>query len=86
VGGFKSGRVVADAIARAYWPAALAALAIPKARLPIALAALVSSQGSPLKLADDLAFGYGVWRGCFTHRTLAPLTPARPWRLARRVL
>jgi mycofactocin system glycosyltransferase len=86
VGTLKSGRVVADALARTWWPASAAALAIPRARAPIVLAALVSSQGSALKLADDLAFGYGVWRGCLAHRTFAPLRPARPWRLVRRTL
>jgi hypothetical protein len=86
LGTLRSGRVVADALARTWWPASAAALCIPRARAPIALAALVSSQGSALKAIDDLAFGYGVWRGCLTHRTVAPLTPARPWRLVRRVL
>jgi hypothetical protein len=86
VGTVKSGCVVADALARTWWPLSAAALLHPRARLPIAAAALVSSRGSPLKLADDLAFGYGVWRGCLEHRTLAPLKPARPWRLMRRTL
>ncbi len=86
-GTLRSGWVVADAIARAWWPASLLlAVAAPKARLPIALAFVASSRANPLKLADDLAFGYGVWRGCLTHRTLAPITPAKPWRLARRRL
>jgi hypothetical protein len=86
VGTWRSGRVIADALARTWWPLSLAALAVPRARLPIIAATLVSAQGNPLKLADDLAFGYGVWSGCLRHRTVAPLTPARPWRLVRRTL
>lgn len=86
VGTFKSGRVVADAAARTWWPLSALALTIPKARLPIAVAVLVSAQGSPLKFLDDLAYGAGVWIGCARHRTIAPLLPAKPWRLVRRVL
>ena len=40
----------------------------------------------PLQLADDLAYGTGVWFGCIQHRTLDPLLPAKPWKLARRSL
>ena len=82
-GGLRSGRVVADALTRAWWPLSAAALAVPRARAPLALAALTKS---PLQLADDLAYGYGLWRGCLTHRTLDPLLPARPWRLIKRDL
>ena len=45
-----------------------------------------STTTAPLKLADDLAYGIGLWHGCFVHRTLDPLLPARPWRLTRRAL
>ncbi|WP_158890818.1 mycofactocin biosynthesis glycosyltransferase MftF [Amycolatopsis anabasis] len=34
-------------------------------------------------IADDLAYGAGVWAGCLTHRTIAPVRPAfvrRPLR------
>ena len=42
-----------------------------------------SSDGPPsdparwalLRLVDDLAYAAGVWRGCLTGRTLAPLRP-----------
>ena len=36
------------------------------------------------RLADDVAYGAGVWRGCATHRTLRPIRPAfvvRPLRI-----
>ncbi len=80
VGTLRSGRVVADALTRAWWPLSLAAaIAVPKARLPLAAACVKP----PLHLADDLAYGYGLWRGCIAERTLDPLLPARPWKLLR---
>jgi hypothetical protein len=80
VGTLKSGRVVADALTRAWWPLSLTAAAFPGARLPLA-AALATK--TPLQLADDVAYGLGLWQGCLEQRTLDPLLPARPWTLAR---
>jgi len=75
--------VVADALTRHWWPlSALAAATLPRARLPLAAALLAD----PRKLPDDLAYGFGLWRGCLRHRTLDPLLPAKPWRLTRREL
>jgi hypothetical protein len=82
-GTLHSGRVVADALSRHWWPlSALAAATIPRTRLPLAAAFLAD----PRKLPDDLAYGAGLWKGCAQRRTLDPLLPARPWRLARREL
>jgi hypothetical protein len=80
LGSLRSGRVVADALTRAWWPLSVVALAHPRARLP--LAAAVATR-TPLELADDLAYGFGLWQGCLEQRTLDPLLPARPWTLAR---
>jgi mycofactocin system glycosyltransferase len=83
VGTLRSGRVIADALTRHWFPlSALAALGLRRARLPLAAAFL----SDPLKLPDDLAYGIGLWRGCLTERTLDPLLPARPWRLGQREL
>jgi mycofactocin glycosyltransferase len=35
-------------------------------------------------LADDMAYGAGVWAGCVTHRTTAPLRPFVAWRPGKR--
>jgi hypothetical protein len=71
--------VVADALTRAWWPiSTVAALTVPKARAPLAVAMLARH---PLQLADDLAYGYGLWRGCLEQRDFDALLPARPWRL-----
>ncbi len=34
-------------------------------------------------LADDIAYGAGVWAGCLTHRTPAPVLPQLAWRPLR---
>lgn len=34
-------------------------------------------------LADDVAYGAGVWAGCLTHRTPAPVLPEIAWRPLR---
>ena len=57
--------VFADALRRFYWPLAFA-------RPKLFAAAAITH---PLKLADDLAYGAGVWIGCLQHRTLDPLLP-----------
>ena len=35
------------------------------------------------RIADDIAYGFGVWSGCVTTRTLAPLAPVIAWRHLR---
>lgn len=75
VGSLRSGRVVADALSRHWWPLALLH---PRTRLAFLK--------PPLALADDLAYGTGVWLGCLQHRTLDPLLPAKGWKLVRRRL
>jgi mycofactocin glycosyltransferase len=80
LGSLQSGRVVADALTRAWWPlSAAAALTLPRTRVPLA-AALATKR--PLQIADDLAYGIGLWQGCFAQCTLDPLMPAHAWKLA----
>ena len=84
LGSLRSGRVVADALTRTWWPlAAVAAARVPRARLPLA-AALATK--TPLQIADDLAYGIGLWQGCVQQRTLDPLLPARPWKFRHTAL
>jgi mycofactocin glycosyltransferase len=72
LGTLHSGRAVADALMRAWWPLSLAAaIAVPRARPALLAAALCEG---------DLAYGAGLWLGCLEHRTLDPLLPAPPWR------
>ncbi len=85
-------------LTRAWSPALLAGLAFRRTRRAAALALLVPAladwrhEGADLRpgpyvalhLADDAAYGAGVWLGCVRERTLAPLVPkvsfrARVW-------
>jgi mycofactocin system glycosyltransferase len=73
LGTLRAGPVFAGALRRFDWPLA------PLKPTLFALAAI----SHPLTLADDLAYGAGVWIGCLQHRTLDPLLPSRGWRLER---
>jgi hypothetical protein len=73
LGTLRSGRPVADALMRAYWPLSLAAaLTLPRTRPALCAAAL--AKGDP-------AYGAGLWLGCLEHRTLDPLRPGLGWRM-----
>lgn len=86
-----SGRFVADALRRSWWPiAAVLALAVRRSR-PALLAAAVAPpmlewrERRPdldplrycvLRLFEDIAYGTGVWVGCLRERSLASLCPS----------
>ncbi|MGH3520295.1 MAG: glycosyltransferase family 2 protein, partial [Haloechinothrix sp.] len=80
-----AGGLLADATRRAWWPLALLSkrgrVLLLAGLLPIVIDA-VSRQHeldrlrwALLRIADDLAYGAGVWAGCLRHRTAAPLLP-----------
>jgi mycofactocin system glycosyltransferase len=74
LGNLHAGRLLADAVRRVWWPIVLVgAIRSRRARL-IALAALIPLR-HPVHLADDLAYGVGVWKGMWRERTIAPLIP-----------
>jgi len=88
-GHLAAGRQVAKGITRVWWPIALLAAAlVPRARLPL-LAACVGPSAVdalrqrsaqplmdlPLLLADEAAYGAGVWRGVLEEREPGPLVP-----------
>jgi mycofactocin system glycosyltransferase len=88
-----TGRQLADATRRAWWPAALVAAACSRwARLPVLAAALAQAlqwrpgQGidpiryTAVRLADDMAYGVGLWRGVWAERDVDALLPeVRRW-------
>jgi mycofactocin system glycosyltransferase len=88
-GHWGTGRLLADAATRAWWPAAVPALASGRrGRLLLAAAlarhvvdwrrqrpALDLPRWLAARTADDLAYGAGVWWGALRHRTTAPLRP-----------
>lgn len=91
MGHLLAGRRLADAVTRTWWPAALAAAPLSKrARRALAAAAVVPAllewrERRPTgidparfvvaKLADDVAYGAGVWTGCVRERSPAALKP-----------
>ena len=90
LGHLYAGRQVASAITRAWWPVAvLTALFARRTRLPLLGAALVPplfdwlarrGPGDPVRyvalhLADDVAYGTGVWVGAVELRTVGALAP-----------
>ena len=79
-GNLYAGQAVADALRRPWWPfAALLAWRVPRAR-PALFAAAIAPPGPPrhlaLRLADDLAYGAGVWAGCLRSRSVSALLPS----------
>jgi hypothetical protein len=89
-GHLRAGLGLADAVRRAWWPlAAMAAVACRRSRLALAAVAVVPPlierhQRRPtlgpvtwvaLRLADDLAYGTGVWAGAWRQRDARCLRP-----------
>lgn len=74
-GNLAAGGQIAEAVRRVWWPVLLlVALRSRRARSGLFLAALASRH--PIRLADDVAYSLGVWRGVVRERTVAPLVPA----------
>lgn len=68
------GLQLATAVRRAWWPVlAVMAFRSRTARRSLLIAGLAAAH--PLRLADDVAYSVGVWRGIVAERTAAPLVP-----------
>ncbi len=89
-GHLMAGRSIAEALRRVWWPVLVPlALVSRRARRLALAAALVPALAEwverrprldplrwcALRLLDDLAYGAGVWAGCWRERTVAPLVP-----------
>jgi len=89
-GNIHAGRMIAQAMTRTWWPIALLlSLCSRRARRVTCAAIVLPSLMSwftkkpkvdpvsycALKLADDVAYGTGVWKGVITTRDLGALTP-----------
>ena len=99
-----AGRQIASAIGRAWWPLALvAALVSRRARRAVLAAVLLPplqdwyrkrpnldvTRYVGLRIADDAAYGWGLWQGAWRARTTEPLAPdftswPRPSRFEQR--
>jgi mycofactocin system glycosyltransferase len=81
-------------LARAWSPALVLGLGFRRTRRASALALLLPAladwaadregadpvRATALRVADDIAYGTGVWVGCARERTLVPLIPRISWR------
>ena len=89
-GNLYAGLSIAGAVRRVWWPfAAAAALVSRRARRGVCAAVTVPAllewrqlrppldpvRWTAVRLADDVAYGAGVWRGCMRERSLAALKP-----------
>ena len=63
---------------RARWPALVLLAAPPLREWARRRPRLDPARWTAACVADDVAYGLGVWRGCLAHRTAAPLRPR--WR------
>lgn len=71
-GHLMAGREVASATRRVWWPlVAIGALVSRRCRLIAIGAILADVRSTP----TDVAYGWGVWRGMWRHRTAAPIVP-----------
>lgn len=90
LGHVMAGRRLGETVVRAWWPAALAAATVSRrARRVLVAAALVPAllewrerrpaldpvRWTAARLADDVAYGAGVWAGCLRQRSFAALRP-----------
>lgn len=80
LGHLGAGRLLANATRRAWWPMALFSRRGRRIVLAALLPCAVESLGKPpswlaLRIADDLAYGAGVWTGCARYGTFTPLLP-----------
>ncbi len=89
LGHLAAGRQLAKATVRAWWPAALLAVALcRRARLPVAASFVVPALldaararsvqpllDAPLVACDEMAYGAGVWAGVLAERQVGPLLP-----------
>jgi hypothetical protein len=74
LGNLHAGEQIGSAVRRVWWPLlALAAWRSRSARR-VLLAAAIGAR-HPFRLADDVAYSAGVWRGMLAERAFDPLVP-----------
>jgi mycofactocin system glycosyltransferase len=89
-GNLYAGLSIADAVRRVWWPfAAAAAIVSRRARIGVCAAVAIPAfldwrrrrppldplRWTAVRLADDVAYGAGAWRGCVRERSLTALKP-----------
>jgi mycofactocin system glycosyltransferase len=96
LGHLHAARHVADALRRSWWPLALVlAWRVPRSRPSVVAAVVLPGvvswwetrpeldpvRHTALHLADDMAYGAGVWAGCARRRSIRALLPAWSGRI-----
>ncbi len=81
-GHVRAAQQIAAAIRRVWWPIAVAvSLFSRRARLAAVVAVALDVAATP----NDIAYGWGVWRGMRAHRCWRPIVPRiTPWPTRRR--
>jgi mycofactocin system glycosyltransferase len=74
LGNLRAGDQIANAVRRVWWPLLLIAALRSKSARRVLLASALAAR-HPLRLADDVAYSVGVWKGVVSERTLDPLLP-----------
>lgn len=74
LGNAHAGEQIAATVRRVWWPL-LAVLAVRSRTARKLLVASAFAARHPLRLADDVAYSVGVWRGMWAARTFGPLVP-----------
>jgi mycofactocin system glycosyltransferase len=74
LGNLRAGDQIGAAVRRAWWPLLMVAAIRSVAARKVLVAAAIGAR-HPLRLADDVAYSLGVWRGMLAERTLDPLVP-----------
>jgi mycofactocin system glycosyltransferase len=73
-GNARAGEQIADAVRRVWWPLLVVLAWRSRTARRVLVAAAIASK-HPVRLADDVAYSIGVWKGMVTERTLSPLVP-----------
>ena len=71
-GHLAAGRQLATAVRRAWWPVVAVGAFVSRRMRWVAVVSVLADVGAT---PTDVAYGWGVWRGMWRHRTWAPVVP-----------
>ncbi|MEJ7800437.1 MAG: mycofactocin biosynthesis glycosyltransferase MftF [Ilumatobacter sp.] len=73
-GNLLAGVQIANAVRRGWWPIVAVASSRSRFARRVLMVSVVAAR-SPVRVADDVAYSVGVWRGMVAERTVAPIVP-----------
>lgn len=74
LGNLHAGDQLASAVRRVWWPLLIVAAIRSRIARRVLFSAALSAR-HPVRLADDIAYSIGVWKGIVTERSIGPLVP-----------